>query len=159
MLERILRFLRGEEEIKVLPSLMVDRGGHLVTTKVQEAVVLLLIAMAEADGCFTKDELQTVWDELEQHLAVRGEQASELFKLAASSFSERKSAVPAVSLIQRSFDVGQRTLVLALAWRMAKCDGILHEKEEALFERWGRDLKLAAENLAAARTLADTGQV
>ena len=122
------------------------------------AACALLLELARADGEFSPEERRHIVDALQRHFDVPPDAAADLIQMADD---ERRGAVDLyqfTSLINQSYDEGQRMVLAEVMWGLVYADQELASHESYLLRKISTLLELRPGYLAAARqrALGDT---
>jgi uncharacterized tellurite resistance protein B-like protein len=122
------------------------------------AACALLLELAHADDEFTAEERRHIIDVLDRHFDVPADAAAELM---AAADEERQRAVDLyqfTSLINQSYDEGQRMVLAEVMWGLVYADQDLAAHESYLMRKLSTLLELRPGYLAAAQKRALDGQ-
>ena len=118
------------------------------------AACALLLDIAYADGEFSTPERKHLEDVLTRHFGLTAEGGQRLLALAEE---ERKRAVDHfqfTSVLQRSYDIGQKMVLAEVMWGLVLADGEIAEHEHYLTRKISNLLDLEPAYLSSAKAAA-----
>jgi uncharacterized tellurite resistance protein B-like protein len=118
------------------------------------AACALLLDIAYADGEFSAPERKHLEDVLTRHFGLTAEGGQRLLALAEE---ERKRAVDHfqfTSVLQRSYDIGQKMVLAEVMWGLVLADGEIAEHEHYLTRKISNLLDLEPAYLSSAKAAA-----
>lgn len=118
------------------------------------AACALLLEIAYADGEFSDEEKAHLQDVLERHFALPPDGGRRLLELAEQ---ERRSAVDHyrfTSILQESYDLGQKMVLAEVMWGLVLADGEIAEREQYLTRKIANLLDLKPGYLSSAKKAA-----
>lgn len=119
--------------------------------EVQLSAAALIVRLARVDGAFSAREEAWLRQAVETYAGLSGEDGERFLALAEQHARETDDLATMVEVLRRRLPPDQRLSLVALLWRMALADGVLHEFEEALVSRIAELLGLAPEEASAIR--------
>jgi len=128
-----------------------DESPAVQRDRLAVAACALLLELAWADDEFTADERRHVVEVLQRHFDVSPEAVADLIEAADA---ERRGAVDLyqfTSLINQSYDEGQRMVLAEVMWGLVYADQELAAHESYLLRKISTLLDLRPGYLAAAR--------
>lgn len=108
----------------------------------------LLVLVAHADGRVLKAEQNGMRVLLRENFGLSDEQSSRLLEQAGRIGSDLDPATDLIDRIVQDIPDAERPRLLALAYRVAVSDGVVHEFEDGLIWRTGRRLGLSENEVA-----------
>lgn len=150
MIESIKRLL-GRERSGIEPA---PPDGAASVDPLHLAACVLLLDVAHADGEFSDAERTHLEHVLERHFALPPDAGRALMDLAEQ---ERRNAVDHfrfTSLLQRSYDTGQKMVLAEIMWGIVLADGKIAEHEHYLTRKISNLLELEPGYLSAAKEAA-----
>jgi uncharacterized tellurite resistance protein B-like protein len=147
MIDAIRKLLGQVEEPTALGSAHGVDPVHL-------AACALLLDIAYADGEFSEAERKHLEDVLARHFGLSAEDGQRLLSLADG---ERRNAVDYfrfTSVLQRSYDVGQKMVLAEVMWGLVLADGKIAEREQYLTRKISNLLDLEPTYLWSAKAKA-----
>ena len=127
------------------------RGG---VDPVHLAACALLLDIAYADGEFSAPERQHLEDVLARHFGLSTEDGRRLLELADE---ERRTSVDHfrfTSVLQHSYDLGQKMVLAEVMWGLVLADGEIAEHEHYLTRKISNLLELEPAYLSGAKAKA-----
>jgi len=115
------------------------------------AACALLLELAHADDEFTADERRHIEEALGRHFDLPPETAQEMMTLAEQERRESPDLFQFTSVINSSYDEGQRMVLIEVLWRVVYADGKLSQHEDYLMRKLANLLELRPGYLAEAR--------
>jgi len=118
------------------------------------AACALLLDIAYADGEFSTPERKHLEDVLTRHFGLTADGGQRLLALAEE---ERKRAVDHfqfTSVLQRSYDIGQKMVLAEVMWGLVLADGEIAEHEHYLTRKISNLLDLEPAYLSSAKAAA-----
>ena len=118
------------------------------------AACALLLEIAHSDGEFSEAERAHLNGVLERHFSLPPESGQRLIELAEE---ERRGSIDHfrfTSVLQRSYDLGQKMVLAEVMWGLVLADGKVSEHEQYLARKIANLLDLAPGYLSAARAAA-----
>lgn len=115
------------------------------------AACALLLELAHADDEFTSGELSHIESIMRRHFGLDEETAQALIRLAESEREQAIDLYQFTSLINKSYDLGQKTLLAELMWSVIMTDGEIARHEGYLLRKIANLLDLKPGYLAEAR--------
>lgn len=119
--------------------------------EVQLSAAALIVRLARVDGAFSAREAAWLRQAVETYAGLSGDEATRFLELAEQHASEATDLAETVDILRRRLPPDRRLSLLALLWRMALADGVVHEFEEALVTRVAELLDISAPEAAAIR--------
>jgi uncharacterized tellurite resistance protein B-like protein len=114
----------------------------------------LIVHLAEIDGAFSAREAAWLRGTVETYTGLTGDDADRFIALADRTGREISDIADFVAPLRRRLPPDQKLQLLALMWRMALADGVLHEFEEDLISRVADMLGLSEPEADAIREAA-----
>jgi uncharacterized tellurite resistance protein B-like protein len=118
---------------------------------VQLGAAALVVHLAWVDGAFSVREAAWLRQAVESYTGLSGDDAERFIALAEQIDRETDDFAASVESLRRRLAPDQRLSLVALLWRTAMADGVLHEFEEDLVMRIGELLGLSAPEAEAIR--------
>ncbi|MGH7578459.1 MAG: TerB family tellurite resistance protein [Longimicrobiales bacterium] len=115
------------------------------------AACALLLELAHADDEFTSAERSHIEAIMGRHFGLDDETARTLVELAEAEREQAIDLYQFTSLINRSYDLGQKTLLAEIMWGVILSDGEIARHEGYLLRKIGSLLDLKPGYLAQAR--------
>jgi uncharacterized tellurite resistance protein B-like protein len=125
--------------------------------RLRVAACALLLELAHADDEFTAEERQHIEEALARHFDLPAETARELMAVAEEERREAVDLHQFASLVNASYDEGQRMVLAEVLWRVVYADGELSKHEDYLMRKLANLLELRPGYLNEARTRATRG--
>lgn len=119
--------------------------------EVQLSAAALIVRLARVDGAFSAREEAWLSQAVETYTGLTGDEAGRFLALAEQHARESDDLAAMVDVLRRKLPPDQRLSLVALLWRMALADGVVHEFEDALVSRVSELLGLSPEEAAAVR--------
>jgi len=148
MLKNIDRFIN-----KHFPAQSANKAGP-DTHHINLATACLLIEVMRADHDISDVELETIRDILAKSLALNENEISELITLAEQQADKLTSYHPFTTLINKNFDLDDKTNIMMNMWQVALSDHHLDKYEEHLIRKVAGLIYVPRDNLVASRRLA-----
>jgi uncharacterized tellurite resistance protein B-like protein len=123
--------------------------------KLHIAACALLLELAHADDQFSESERDHIEAVLQRHFGLDNATAIELMKLAEAERANAVDLFQFTSLIRKSYDLGQKTLLAEIMWSLVMSDGRIAHHEAHMLRKIASLLDLEPGYLAAARKLAE----
>lgn len=118
------------------------------------AACALLLELAHADDQFTTPERDHIEAVLQRHFGLDNATALELIQLAEAERANAIDLYQFTSLIRKSYDLGQKTLLAEIMWSLVMSDGRIAHHEAHMLRKIANLLDLEPGYLSAARKLA-----
>jgi uncharacterized tellurite resistance protein B-like protein len=118
------------------------------------AACALLLEIAYADGEFSAPERAHLERTLEQHFKLPGETGHRLIELAEAERRKSIDHFTFTSVLQRSYDLGQKMVLAEVMWGLVLADGEVSEHEAYLTRKIANFLDLEPGYLSAAKAAA-----
>lgn len=122
------------------------------------AACALLLELAHADEQFSDSERAHIEAVLQRHFGLDNSTALELMKLAEAERANAVDLFQFTSLIRKSYDLGQKTLLAEIMWSLVMSDGRIAHHEAHMLRKIASLLDLEPGYLAAARKLASENE-
>jgi uncharacterized tellurite resistance protein B-like protein len=119
--------------------------------EVQLSAAALIVRLAKVDGAFSSREEAWLKQAVESYTGLSGDEAERFLDMADQVARESDDLAASVEVLRRRLPPDQRLSLVALLWRMALADGVLHEFEEALIARIADLLDLSPAEAEAIR--------
>jgi uncharacterized tellurite resistance protein B-like protein len=123
--------------------------------KLHVAACALLLELAHADDQFSEPERAHIEAVLQRHFGLDNATAIEMMKLAEEERANAIDLFQFTSLIRKSYDLGQKTLLAEIMWSLVMSDGRIAHHEAHMLRKIASLLDLEPGYLAAARKLAE----
>lgn len=146
MIPRLQEFFRER--------LAVEEGGDIEHRR-NLAAAALLIEIARADFDFDDDEQAAIEALLADTLEIDAGEIAELVQLATEESREATSLHQFTRLINESFSIERKRLLMEQLWRVAYADGRIDSHEEQLLRRIADLLHLRHREFMKARHAAE----
>jgi uncharacterized tellurite resistance protein B-like protein len=124
---------------------------HAEEASLALAACALLLELAHADDEFTDDERRHIVEALDRHFDVPPEAAEDLMRLADQERQRAVDLYQFTSLINQSYDEGQRMVLAEVMWGLVYADQELASHESYLLRKLSSLLELRPGYLAEAR--------
>ncbi len=131
-----------------------DGGKHHDEHHVNLATACMLIEVMRSDHDITKIELKTIREILSKNLSLNEEKVNELILLAEQQADRLTSYHPFTTLINKNFDLKEKTEIMANMWQVALSDHNLDKYEEHLIRKVAGLIYVPRDQLVASRRLA-----
>ena len=118
------------------------------------AACALLLDIAYADGEFSAPERTHLEDVLTRHFGLSPEGGERLLELADQERTRAVDHFQFTSVLQRSYDVGQKMVLAEVMWGLVLADGVISEHEHYLTRKISNLLDLEPEYLSSAKAAA-----
>jgi uncharacterized tellurite resistance protein B-like protein len=118
------------------------------------AACALLMEVAHADGEFSDAERAHLEDVLERHFELPREAGRRVMELAERERTEAVDQYRFTSLLQDSYDIGQKMVLAEIMWGLVLADGEIAEHEHYLTRKISNLLGLSPGYLSAAKAAA-----
>ncbi|MGH7553101.1 MAG: TerB family tellurite resistance protein [Longimicrobiales bacterium] len=145
MLDPIRSFFSRRMEAR--PALSPEKE----TQRLHVAACALLLELAHADDEFTAAERSHIEAVMSRHFGLDDETARSLVELAESERSDAIDLYQFTSLINKNYDLGQKTLLAEIMWGVIMTDGEIARHESYLLRKIANLLDLKPGYLAEAR--------
>jgi uncharacterized tellurite resistance protein B-like protein len=119
--------------------------------EVQLSAAALVVHLAHVDGAFTARESAWLRQAVETYTGLSGGEAERFLEAARQVDQERGDFAESVEALRRRLPPDQRLNLVALLWRCAMADGVLHEFEDDLIARIAELLGLSPPEAEAVR--------
>lgn len=131
--------------LKKLSGLLSLAGNHQQDDqeRIEVAVAVVLLEMANADHTFARDERQLIEGLLARQFSLSPEAAEELLELAEQVRSNSFDLQQFTSLINQGFSHEEKLAVMETLWRIVYADGVLDKYEDALARQLASLLRLS----------------
>lgn len=148
MLKNIDRFIN-----KYFPAQTENNERH-DKHHVNLATACLLIEVMRSDHNIADVELDTIRDILAKSLALKENEVNELISLAEQQADKLTSYHPFTTLINKNFDMDEKTNIITNMWQVALSDCHLDKYEEHLIRKVAGLIYVPRDKLVASRRLA-----
>ena len=118
------------------------------------ATACILIEVMRSDHEITKIEFKTIREILSKNLALPEEKITELLALAEQQADRLTSYHPFTTLINKNFDLEEKTEIMVNMWQVALSDHNLDKYEEHLIRKIAGLIYVPRDQLVASRRLA-----
>jgi uncharacterized tellurite resistance protein B-like protein len=145
MLDPIRLFFARKMDPTTAPSREAD------TRRLHIAACALLLELAHAEDEFTQAERDHIEAVMRRHFALDEETARSLMQLADAEREQSIDLYQFTSLINKSYDLGQKTLLAELMWGVIMTDGEIGRHEGYLLRKIANLLDLKPGYLSEAR--------
>ncbi len=115
------------------------------------AACALLLELAHADNEFTAAERSHIEAVMRRHFGLDDDTARDLVQLAECERAQAIDLYQFTSLINRSYDLGQKTLLAEIMWGVIMTDGEIASHESYMLRKMANLLDLEPGYLAEAR--------
>lgn len=115
------------------------------------ATACLLIEVMRSDHDISDVELKTIRDILANSLALNEKEVSELITLAEQQADKLTSYHPFTTLINKNFNLDEKTNIMTNMWQVALSDSRLDKYEEHLIRKVAGLIYVPRHNLVASR--------
>jgi uncharacterized tellurite resistance protein B-like protein len=126
-------------------------AGAPAYDEVQLSAAALVVHLAHVDGAFSARESAWLRQAVETYTGLGGSDADRFLAAAREMDQERGDFAESVEALRRRLQPDQRLNLVALLWRCALADGVLHEFEDDLISRIAELLGLSAPEAEAVR--------
>ena len=162
MLGKLLDFLKGGDETdssKPPVRLEVDKSGKPTDHDLHVATVVLLIEMAGTDQEIAREEAEAVCALVQDQFGVDDAKIPEIVEIAIASRKAKGKINEFIQVINERFSDEQRTLILAMIWKIVLADGKIEKYEQNFALQMMNRLRLHDQHAEQARKMAETGQI
>ncbi len=118
------------------------------------ATACILIEVMRSDHDIAEVELETIRNILSKNLGLNEEKTSELLKLAEQQADRLTSYHPFTTLINKNFNLEEKTEIMVNMWQVALSDHKLDKYEEHLIRKVAGLIYVPRDQLVASRRLA-----
>jgi uncharacterized tellurite resistance protein B-like protein len=118
------------------------------------AACALLLDIAYSDGEFSAPERKHLEDVLTRHFGLTPEGGRRLLELAEQERTRAVDHFQFTSVLQRSYDVGQKMVLAEVMWGLVLADGVISEHEHYLTRKISNLLDLEPAYLSSAKAAA-----
>lgn len=151
LLDAIKSLFGSKPEIQTAPASETAPSGpdpaHL-------AACALLLEIAYSDGEFSAEERAHLEDVLERHFELPPESGHRLLELAEAERREAVDHYRFTSILQESYDLGQKMVLAEVMWGLVLADGEIAEREQYLTRKIANLLDLKPGYLSEAKQAA-----
>lgn len=153
MFKKILEYFKGET------TLHVDAQGDATDEDLRMAVAIFLLNTAGRDDDYAPEELRAVYSTMQEQFQIDEEEAQRYLEIADEARKDKEKVNEFVRNINARFNEQQRTMVLAMTWRVVLADGKIEDSEKKFFEQVRNRLRLSPEAATKAQRLVNEGKV
>jgi uncharacterized tellurite resistance protein B-like protein len=153
MLENLMEFVKGEASLKV------SKGGEPSSKDLQIATGVLLLEMAGADQDYAPEETRTIFATMEKQFSISDTDTLDILEQADKLRQQEGKFDEFVKVINENFDERQKTLVLAMVWKVIIADEMIEKYEQRFAAELRQRLELSREAAEAAKQMALAGKV
>jgi uncharacterized tellurite resistance protein B-like protein len=146
MIDAVRKLFAKETEGSQSPQDAVD-PVHL-------AACALLLDIAYADGEFSAPERKHLEDVLARHFGLSGADGQRLMALAEEERRKSIDHFRFTSVLQRSYDLGQKMVLAEVMWGLVLADGEIADHEHYLTRKISNLLELEPAYLSSAKAAA-----
>ena len=143
-LRKVLLPEQSSGELKISPT-------KTTTNKYQVATAALLIEIAKADGDFSDDERNRIFELMKKDFDLDDECINELFELSEQKVRDSISVYEFSSVINEKFTHHEKLELLKNLWRIVYEDGKLDSHEDRLIKIIGSTLNLEHKDIIGAK--------
>lgn len=118
------------------------------------AACALLLEIAYADGEFSEAERMHLEEVLERHFNLPAEAGHRILQMAEAERTDSIDQYRFTSLLQDSYDTGQKMVLAEIMWGLVLADGEIAEHEHYLTRKISNLLGLSPGYLSAAKAAA-----
>lgn len=165
LLDRIRALFRGEEgdareEIGGEAPGAGEAAGEesAAVDPLHLAACALLLEVAYADGEFSDAERSHLEEVLERHFNLPAASGRRVLELAEREMKQSVDQYRFTSLLQDSYDTGQKMVLAEIMWGLVLADGEIAEHEHYLTRKISNLLGLSPGYLSAAKAAASKGR-
>lgn len=150
MLKQIKEFLRGDTSLDInSPDVAAQREASVATA-------VLLLEMAGTDSDYAPEETRAIFQIMKHEFHLEENAVLELLEIADTARHQAGKIDEFVKLVNTNFSSDQRVRILAMAYRVILADKKLEKTELRFLTQLKFRLQLSDEQMAQARTLAQT---
>jgi uncharacterized tellurite resistance protein B-like protein len=131
------------------------KGTDQERRRLHIAACALLLELAHADDQFSEGERSHIEAVLQRHFGLDNATALELIQLAEAERANAIDLYQFTSLIRKSYDLGQKTLLAEIMWSLVMSDGRIAHHEAHMLRKIANLLDLEPGYLSAARKIAE----
>lgn len=124
---------------------------HETAARLPIAAAALLLELAHVDDEFAPEERAHIEEALTRHFDLGEDEVAELIRVAELARKEATDLHQFTSVINESYDEGQRLVLAEILWRVVLADGELSRHETWLMHKLANLLDLRPGYLAEAR--------
>jgi uncharacterized tellurite resistance protein B-like protein len=147
MLDAIRSLLAGRADDKQAPDTPAADPLHV-------AACALLLDIAYADGEFSAAERKHLEDVMARHFGLSPDEGRRLLAIAEEERGKSVDHFRFTSLLQRSYDLGQKMVLAEVMWGLVLADGEIAEHEHYLTRKISNLLELQPAYLSSAKAAA-----
>lgn len=136
-----------------------DKDGNQTTQDLYRALAVILLEAASSNHELPEVQLVALRSCLRNYCHVEEVALGDLLEVAAQLREDKNNVESFVSLIRDNFDEEQRTMLLAIIWKIVLSDGVLDKDEKRFIHLFQFRLGLSEEQLEDARYKAESGEV
>lgn len=133
-LDRLLRYVRGEEKLGGV-SLLFDQFGDRLSVPAQRAVVTLCATVAVSDGVLGREEFRQVLESMSHELGMSRETSGLMLDGVLGDSEEDRGLEAAAALLRRSLEADQREAVLGILREIAAAEDGIQVEEQSVISR------------------------
>jgi uncharacterized tellurite resistance protein B-like protein len=130
-------------------------GPSSAVDPVHLAACALLLDIAHADGEFSTAELRHLEEVLARHFGLSADDGQRLLALAEQERTRSVDHFRFTSVLQRSYDLGQKMVLAEVMWGLVLADGEIAEHEHYLTRKISNLLELQPAYLSSAKAAAE----
>ncbi len=119
------------------------------------AACALLLEIAYADGEFSAPERSHLEDVLARHFGLSPDDGRKLLAIAEDEHRKAVDHFRFTSILQRSYDLGQKMVLAEVMWGLVLADGEIAEHEHYLTRKISNLLELQPAYLSSAKAAAE----
>ena len=140
-------------------SLLKDKNEKNVNEDLIISIIVLLIEMSSQDQDVAKEEADEIVDIINKNYFLEVESIPSMIAIALEERKKHAKIDHFVAIINNCYNQEQKTLLLALIWKLVNADGRVDDFEKKFAVQLKYRFKLNDEEEARAKRLVDQNQI
>lgn len=120
-----------------------DKRSEGYTRNMQEASCAILVEMANADQNFAEEERTKIYSLMKKSYRIDDVTITELISHAQNKHPSKENLDNVTSYIRKNFFDDEKYELMKSLWQLVYADESLHENEEKLLKKIGKELDLS----------------
>ncbi len=128
-----------------------NQGTVSAEERIQIATCVLLLEMANTDDDFALSEETTIREILEEEMGIARENIDEIMEIARQDREDKVDLFEYTSLINKTFSLEEKQVLIEYIWRVIYADGVLDKYEDYLVHKLAQVLHIDHGDLIKAK--------
>lgn len=140
-------------------SIEIDISGEPTSDDLRLATAVLLLEMAGRDEDYAQAEVKCIADTLQKQFGSSNDEIINLLEKADSLRQQHEQIDAFIKLLNQHFSTLQKRTIMVMLWRVVVADGHVDQFEQRFTTQLKFRLQLSDEDVAAAKQMAQQGEV